>query len=595
MSEPSAPAPAAATQPTTNGEAPLSFEQLVDSDPVFKELVGNAVLFQRNFISALSDPRRDIDAECGYAATTELQPESYKEMYEREPIGTRVVEVLPKQAWQAQPEVFELESEDEFTPWEKRWDEISTKLRGNSRFKKLKGNPIWSYLRRVHILSRIGHYGVLLFGINDPKTDLTVPAFTIDKEGKSNTWKSEGEPPVANLAPTPVKVPPKKVKPVAGEVPDETDIPEEVEAAKGKRELLFLRAFDETTAKITRYDNNQASVRYGQPEIYELTLTNPTDVPIGGQGLPTSTISVHWTRILHVAETLSSEIFATPSQRPVWNRLFDLRKLYAGSAEMYWKGAFPGLSVETNPQLGANPKVDETKLRTQLWKYQQGLQRLLVLMGFQAKSLAPQVADPRVQVDVQLEAICIELGMPKRIFMGSERGELSSAQDSDEWDDTLDEYRHSYVIPGIIVPFVDRLIDLGVMPEPGLDGFDVEMAKKKQLSELELADMAVKIVEAMAKYIQGGCDVIMSPLDFLTRVLGFDGEEAEEILAATLEYLERQNPNAGADVIPGRDPMPEPGFDEGGNPLPDPELPLKIAQEKIKAKPPPLPKKAKAV
>jgi hypothetical protein len=110
--------------------------------------------------------------------------------------------------------------------------------------------------------------------------------------------------------------------------------------------------------------------------------------------------------------------------------------------------------------------IDKADVRNQIENYVNSLQRYLALTGMSAKTLAPQVSDPSSQIDKHLEAICIQLGIPKRIFMGSERGELASSQDDASWNDRLKARQQGYITPRIIVPFVDRLIAVGVLPEP---------------------------------------------------------------------------------------------------------------------------------
>lgn len=46
------------------------------------------------------------------------------------------------------------------------------------------------------------------------------------------------------------------------------------------------------------------------------------------------------------------------------------------------------------------------------------------------------------------------------------------------------------------------------------------------MPKVEQADVAVKRTEAMSKYVAGGVEAIMEPVDFLHRVLGFTEEEA---------------------------------------------------------------------
>jgi hypothetical protein len=235
---------------------------------------------------------------------------------------------------------------------------------------------------------------------------------------------------------------------------------------KKKLKLLFLRPFDESLVQIVRYEWNINNPRFGMPVMYRITLNDPREQH-SGVGLPMATVFVHWSRVIHLADNLnSSEIFGTPRCRPVFNRLLDLQKIYGASAEGYWQAAFTGLALETHPQLGGDVTIDSDDVRDQIENYINSLQRYLALTGMSAHTLAPQVSDPSNQIDKHLEAICIQLEIPKRVFMGSERGELASSQDDASWNDRLKARQQGYITPRIIVPFVDRLIAVGVLPEP---------------------------------------------------------------------------------------------------------------------------------
>jgi hypothetical protein len=468
------------------------------SDPhfaEFREMVANAVMSRSNFIQKFFDPRRDLNKECGYPETGSVNAREYKEMYDRESIATRVCEVMAKESWQVQPQVFENPDPKTTTTFETAWDEISKTLRGTSWYKTEQGNPIWEYLMRADIQSGIGHYGVLLIGIDDGKP-LDQPVEGIDEK----TGKAAG-------------------------------------SATPKRKLLFLRSFDESQAQITVCETDKASPRYGQPTKYLLTFHDPQVNVNGVVGTDTTAQEVHWTRIVHLADNLnSSEFIGVPRQRPVWNRLLDLRKLYGGSAEMYWRGAFPGLSIETHPQLGGDVNIDQVAVRQGVNDYYNGLQRALFTMGMTAKSLAPQVVDPTPQIEAQLTAICIELGIPKRVFMGSERGELASSQDDDAWNDRLRFRQDNYITPRIIVPFIDRLIAMQVLPVP--TEYYVTWTDLSSLSDNDRADIAVKRTQAMAAFIQGGCEALMTPTDFYTRLLNFSDEDAKAIIQAVIDQGE---------------------------------------------------------
>src|SRR5260370_12210801 len=171
---------------------------------------------------------------------------------------------------------------------------------------------------------------------------------------------------------------------------------------------------------------------------------------------------------------------------------------------MFWKAAFPGLSFETNPQLGGDVLIDVQGLLGMYEQYQNSLQRALVTSGMTVKQLAPAVADPASQIDKQLEAICIQLEMPVRVFKGSERGELASGQDDEKWNDRVKAREHNYLTPRVIVPFYDRLIQLGVVPEPE-DGYGVEWPSLDSQSASDKATIALTKTQAITAYVsQGG-------------------------------------------------------------------------------------------
>ena len=473
------------------------------------KIVENAQFSRTQLMDRIFDPRRSINDECGYPNTENITIQEYKDMYDREAVATRVVEVFPQESWLVQPEVFETEDGRE-TEFKKTWNSLGSQLRGTEWFKSEQGSLIWEYLLRVDKLSGVVSFGIILVGIDDG-----------------------------------------------------LELSEEAVFGNQKRELTFLRVFDQSLVQITAYETDIKNPRFGQPTQYNVTFAVPTE------NTSMETKQVHWTRIIHVADDKnSSEIFAVPRQRPVWNRLLDVRKLYGGSAEMYWKGAFMGLSFETHPQLGGDvPAMQDptfiADLKGQIENYENGLQRYLSTMGINVKTLAPQVVDPTPQIDAQIKAICIQKGIPKRIFEGSERGELASSQDSRAWHSRLKKRQNDYITPGIVVPFTDRLILLGVLPQP--KEYFVKWPDLDTLTEEEQASVALKRTEAMAKYVQGSVESIVPPFDFFTRILGMKEEEVESMIAEAMKAVAGDNTMTGFDDVDETKIPPNAGGDSKKN------------------------------
>jgi len=467
-----------------------------------------------------ADPRRNIAAECGWPTSESITPESLGEMYDRLGVAARVVDLMPEEAWQVTPFVYEDEDVSVVTAFEQAVDDLCKSLRGTSWYEGDEGNPLWEHLLRMDRLCGVGSYGALLLGLDDGK-ELLEPADGLDERG-------------------------------------------DIRGAPSGRKLLFLREFDERLASVNAWETERTNPRYGQPISYNLTFDDPK-LTGGTKGSGRATEVAHWTRVIHVADNLgTSDLFGVPRMRPVFNDLLDLRKLYGGSAEMYWQGAFPGMGFKTDPQLGADVQFPSDFKET-MENYMNGLQRWMAVGGVDPKMLSPTVVSPTDQIQGHLEAICIRLGVPMRIFLGSERGELSSSQDSRAWTDRLRRRQNTWITPRLVAPVIDRLICLGALPQPSR--YVVEWPDIAQKTDQEKLDAALKKTQAVAAYIQGNLESVVTPMAYFTNFLDFTDEEATAILEEAevniAEKIALDLPPIGQELAPP--PAPNP-FGGGGMP-----------------------------
>lgn len=464
-----------ATNGTTNGTLPHS-ERLAAAIEAF---TANVTSMRRDSLRDLFDPRRNVEDEVGAPRLSDtINPEEYLQFYDRDAIAARVVEVYPKECWQTQPSVYETEDGEEATPFEVAWDALGRQTTGlPDYYQDEEGSPILAELKTLDILCGIGHHGAGLFGLDD------------------------GRP-----------------------------LHEPAQPRPGQK-LLFFRAFPEAQAVVIRWESDPKSPRHGMPLAYNVTLNDPREDIQTGLGQSVGTHQVHWTRILHVADTWhqahSSKVYAAPRMRPVWNNLLGLHKMYAGDPEAFWKNSLMKFFLETHPQLGGDVRIDRQGLRDQLEPFINGYEQFFSLMGMSAKPIAPVVADPTAHLAAQIEAICIKLGCPVRIFKGSERGELASSQDDDAWNDRLKERQQSFITPHLIRPFVNRLIWLGVLPQPS--GFSVYWPDLTSQSEADSASVAAAKVGAIVQYVGGNAESVLPPHRLLNW-LGEDDESAAAIL-----------------------------------------------------------------
>jgi len=491
------------------------------------QIVANISSMRGEFWKSLMDPRRDVYAECGYPRAGNVTADMLQTLYDNEAIPARVVEVLPKECWQVTPTVYDEES-DEVTPFEEAWDNLGKQLRGEQSFyKDEEGSPVWDYLQRLDIMAGIGQYGVLLIGFddgedlmmpvkgleesgsqpvdadrpreeypaNDKGTDTTggkkqqdgytpaYPTYSGRKTGTNNALTCNGRPVeyrrekyklTSNLVYNAFAAPPEPDtsagsdgSPIGPDGKPKAPSGDKPVAGKGKK-ILYLRVFPESLAQVTQWETNLDSPRYGQPVMYQMTFGDPRTVT-GMTAPPNVTRNVHWTRCIHVPSDgapTSNEVLGRSRMGQVLHQLMNLTKMYGANGEGYWKEAFGTLVLKTQAAAGVNPRVNKPALRNMVEALQMGLQRELMLQGMDAEMLAPNLTDITPHKDAQLEAICIKIAVPVRVFKGSERGELASSQDDASWNDRLRGRQRSWITPRIIVPFVDRLILCGVLPKP---------------------------------------------------------------------------------------------------------------------------------
>ena len=402
---------------------------------------------------------RDYNYECGYPDNPTVQ--QYKEFYDRWGIATRAVQVWPKECWQVTPIIYEDKTEN-VTEFEKAVLDLAKRVK------------LFSFLSRIDILSGIGHYGLLLFGLDDGL---------------------------------------KLRQPVRN----------------GKRDLLYLRTFDESVLEISTTELDTSSSRYGNPILYSAKTET-------SQGQSKTDLPIHYSRVLHVADNCeSSEVLGTPRLRAIFNNIHDVRKVGGGAGEMFWKGGFPGLGITVDPTMDLdNVTLDTDTMKDEIEKYSDSLQRYMILTGAKANTLAPNVADPRGTFEVILKQITIALGVPMRVFIGTEAAKLASAQDKRTWQGRVKHRQEDYVTPFIIRPTIDRLIEYGVLPEPKQYG--VEWPDIEQPSEGDQVKIANERSKAIATYFSSGAYKVIAPQQYFKYVHGYGQEQIDAIMQGAKEF-----------------------------------------------------------
>lgn len=304
---------------------------------------------------------------------------------------------------------------------------------------------LWSKFMRADKLASLGRYSCLLIGINDTK-ETTRP---VSKKGSK---------------------------------------------------IIYLTPLAEASASITEFEQSRLDPRFGKPKIYDVSFQEPSLQGLNPSNTTTlrriGDMKVHHSRILHIVHNpLEDEVYGTPVLVKVYNLLEDILKVAGGTAETYWLTANKGIQANIDKEMELD-KEDTEALSEELEEYQHQLRRIIRTRGVEIKDLGSSVPDPRGIFSTLIALLSGTTGIPQRILIGSEAGQLASEQDRANWAERIHERRTELAGPIILEPFLTRLIEMEILPDPG--EYDILWPDAFRMSPLEQAQMMAQKARAVS-------------------------------------------------------------------------------------------------
>lgn len=356
---------------------------------------------------------RDLYDTLGY--DRQITTQQYRDRYARGGIAARAVDALPKAVWRGEGELVEDADPKNKTQFEREWFEMNDRLK------------VWSTFQRVHILSLLSSFSVLLIGA----------------PGELNTELPRGAPNKLLY-----------LTPFGGGLANDM---------RGQM-MSIGQSTSVGDATIAAWEADSKNPRFGQPAMYQLRRTQVAS--------PDFTKQVHWSRIVHVPAEgfLDDAVFGPPALEGVWNYFDDLEKVVGGGAEAFWLRANAGVHMDLDKDMEwSSPAARDEQIAAMKVKadeYRHQLTRWLQTRGVKVTQLGSDVANFKDSADAIITLIAGTRGIPKRILTGSEMGQLASTQDRDNWNDIVKDCRTSYASPVILRQFIDRLIAYGYISKP---------------------------------------------------------------------------------------------------------------------------------
>ncbi len=293
-------------------------------------------------------------------------------------------------------------------------------------------------------------------------------------------------------------------------------------------DILYLQVIGEHNTTITQFETDDRQPRFGKPKSYNIQFDDPASKQVVGSDVRAEefrSLHTHWERVLHITENpLHDDTFATPRVLKIYNLLDDLLKVAGGTSETYWLTSNRGMQADVDKDMDLSEE-DAKDLSDELDEYMHELRRIIRTRGVKVNSLGADTPSPGETFDMLLSLIAGAEGIPKRVLMGSEQGSLASEQDRANWADRIDERKADFAQPGILEPFIDRLIDVGILPD---EEYDIEWPDSFKMSPLERA-------QTMAQKGRSAAN-LAKQLNEANNVL--DREEARRILAMEGSFLE---------------------------------------------------------
>lgn len=263
-----------------------------------------------------------------------------------------------------------------------------------------------------------------------------------------------------------------------------------------KNKVIYMQPYLEGSIQITKFEEDETSPRFGKPVLYEIT---PGEVLTARTSATTKLMlrnkfTVHYTRVLHLADgTLENTVLGHSRLEPVYNVLDDLLKVSGGSAETYWLSANRGMQVDVDKDMELG-EDDAKDLSDEIEEYQHQLRRIIRTRGVKITNLGSDVADPKNEFGVLLALLSATTGIPQRVLMGAEAGQLASQQDRANWAQRVAERVANYAEPVVLKPFIKMLADANVFDLP--EGLIIEWPEPFKMNPLERAQTSAQMARS---------------------------------------------------------------------------------------------------
>lgn len=218
--------------------------------------------------------------------------------------------------------------------------------------------------------------------------------------------------------------------------------------------------------QVSQWDTDETSETYGQPKMFQFSESSvETNVK------QPRNLVIHPDRVIIWSK--DGTVHGSSTLEPGYNSLIDMEKVRGAGGEGFWKNAksAPVLEVDKDAKIdmmaramGVPVEDLADKMNEQVADWSAGFDKLLMIMGMEAKTLQVTLPSPEHFYAIALQDFAASMNMPVKILVGMQTGERASQEDASEWAQTNMSRRANQTIPNVM-SLVNRLEQFGILPE----------------------------------------------------------------------------------------------------------------------------------
>jgi hypothetical protein len=325
--------------------------------------------------------------------------------------------------------------------------------------------------------------------------------------------------------------------------------------------LVDLVPVFENQIKVTKWDEDKTSERYGQPLTFQYRARK-----VGGtdtQGQPDEWQDVHHTRVQILAEGSVGDMFeGVPLLKAGFNSLVDLEKISGGSAESFLKNSARTVVFEYDPQAtpqaipgenGAPAQTVREAHESQTRRLNRNQDASIVMQGGKASTLQTTISDPAGPGTFAANLFAASVRIPFTILFGQQTGRLASDEDKADFGARCASRQANDLTP-MLEEFVRRMQAAGVIDQ---GDFEIEWPPVNAPSDADKLANLNKATTAAQQAFQAGLTEPLFDANELRAMAGFepradDGMPAEGDLDEPNVVPTTGKPVAGPNSKPGK-------------------------------------------